>query len=128
MLLPAGAAATDQPAKSLPAAARPVGELGVLPPGPWTCELPGDATVVATPQPAESFRTLPDSSYAVAGRGSGTYLRLGQNVTMTTGPFAGNRYRLDGETRMHRLAADGSAAPLRCVRAGIVPGPDRPAN
>jgi hypothetical protein len=86
--------------------------------GRWTCELPGDATTAPTPQPAENFNIVPDSSY-VAGGQRGTYLLLGNTFTMTSGPFAGRRFVKVGLS-MIRLGRDGEREPLRCVRAGAV--------
>lgn len=86
--------------------------------GRWTCELPGDATTPPTPQPADNFSIVADSSYIVNGV-RGTYLLLGNKFTMTSGPFAGRRFDKVGLSLI-RLGPDGKRQPLRCVRAGAV--------
>lgn len=87
--------------------------------GRWTCELPGDATTPPTPQAADNFSIVPDSSYVVAGQ-RGSYLLLGTKFTMTSGPFAGRRFVKVGSFMLVRLGPDGKREPLRCVRAGAV--------
>ncbi len=99
------------------ALASPGGQLRVLVQGPWTCEVPGDAARRPVAVPAENFRIAPDSSYYV-GAASGNYLRLGDRLTMTSGPFVGNRYRVKSEATLRRLDGDGQETGVRCVRAG----------
>lgn len=111
-LLPLAAAITA------PAFAVPGGKLETLETGKWYCELPGDAETIATPQPAEDFTAIPDSSYRLDDGRSGTYLRLGDSVTLTSGPRAGERFRLSSDTMMRKLDAAGNETDLRCVRAG----------
>ncbi len=101
-----------------PALAAPGGKLETLEPGKWYCELPGDAETIATPQPREDFTAVPDSSYRLEDGRTGTYLRLGDLVTLTSGPRDGERFRLSSEAMMHRLDAAGNQTSLRCVRAG----------
>ncbi|MDF8333977.1 hypothetical protein [Novosphingobium cyanobacteriorum] len=103
-----------------PAQAVPGGQLRVLIQGPWRCELPGDATAMPVAQPAENFRVAPDSSYVVKGVGAGNYLRLGDRLTMTSGPFEGRRYAVDSEAMLHRLDETGNPTQLRCVRTGSI--------
>jgi hypothetical protein len=103
-----------------PAQAVPGGQLRVLIQGPWRCELPGDATAMPVAQPAENFRVAPDSSYVVKGVGAGNYLRLGDRLTMTSGPFEGRRYLIDSEAMVHRMDDAGQPTALRCVRAGSI--------
>lgn len=100
-----------------PAHAVPGGQLRVLVQGPWTCERPGDAAQRPTPLPEDNFRIAPDSSYYV-GAASGNYLRLGDRLTMTSGPFAGRSYRVRSEATLRRLDARGAETGVRCVRAG----------
>ena len=69
-------------------------------------------------QPDEDFIAVPDSSYRLADGQTGTYLRLGTEVVMTSGPRDGVRYRLQSEATMRKLDASGKETPLRCVRAG----------
>jgi len=101
-----------------PARAVPGGQLGVLTQGPWRCEIPGDAAAMPVAQPAENFRVSADSSYVVANVGAGNYLRLGDRLTMTSGPYTGRRYAIDSEAMVHRLDDAGQPLPLRCVRSG----------
>lgn len=103
---------------SAPSHAAPGGQLRVLIQGPWTCELPGDATVVPTPRTEENFRATPDSSYSVDGQGEGNYLLLGDRLTMTSGPFTGRRYEVANEGMVRRLDDAGKRTGVRCVRAG----------
>jgi len=85
--------------------------------GHWTCELPGDATVPPTPQPADDFSIVPDSSYIAATGGRGAYLLLGNKFTMTSGPFAGQRFDTVGGATLIRLGTDGKRLTERCVHA-----------
>jgi hypothetical protein len=103
-----------------PAAAAPGGAMWTVSLGRWTCELPGDATTPPTPQPQGNFSIVPDSSYIAASGGRGTYLLLGKTFTMTTGPFAGQRFAKVGGATLIRLGPDGTRLPERCVRAGAV--------
>ncbi len=90
--------------------------------GRWACELPGDAAAPPVRQPDEDFEIVPDSSYRVADRQRGTYLRLEDRFTMTSGPFAGRSYRLYSPTEAQRLDGQGMPMPLRCIRTGSVRG------
>lgn len=98
--------------------AAPGGAMWTISQGRWTCELPGDATTPPTPQPENNFNIVPDSSYLVNGV-RGTYLLLGNKLTMTSGPFAGRRFDKVGLSLI-RLGPDGKRLSLRCVRAGAV--------
>lgn len=88
--------------------------------GRWTCELPGDAVTPPTPRPEGNFSIVPDSSYIAIAGGRGTYLLLGKMLTMTAGPYAGQRFEKVGSAALIRLGADGKRLPERCVRAGSV--------
>jgi hypothetical protein len=112
------AAAIFAASLAAPAGAVPGGMLGTLLTGKWRCELPGDATVVPVAKPEYDFRIVPDSSYRVGDRGEGTYLRLSNKVTMTSGPFAGVHFVADTDAMVHRIEADGKPGKLRCVHAG----------
>ena len=101
-----------------PAAAVPGGKLGVLYNGPWTCELPGDATSQPVARPEQNFRVVADSSYITTDGHRGTYVRLGNQVQMTSGPFEGQRFVLFGDMLMRKLDDQGHRTALRCVRAG----------
>lgn len=104
-----------------PAGAVPGGQLHTLMQGPWSCEVPGDATVMPMPKPDENFRVTADSSYFV-GEARGNYLLLGDQLAITSGPFKGRRYVMDSDAMMHRLGEDGKPTMLRCVRAGTPAG------
>lgn len=105
-------------ALAAPVHAAPGGKLATIETGRWYCELPGDAETIAVPQPAEDFTAIPDSSYELADGQTGTYLRLGNEVMLTSGPRGGERYRMSSEAMMHKLDAAGKEMSLRCVRAG----------
>ncbi|MCW1383374.1 hypothetical protein OLX02_11130 [Novosphingobium sp. KCTC 2891] len=101
-----------------PAAAVPGGQLGTMTVGRWVCELPGDAALPATPVTDEDFWIVQDSSYRLRSGEQGSYLLLGNMLTMTSGPKNGHRYRLDSSAMVHRLGADGQQQDLRCVKSG----------
>jgi len=109
---------------AVPAAATPGGAMWTISQGRWTCELPGDASTPPTPQPAGNFSIVPDSSYIAASGGRGAYLLLGNRFTMTSGPFAGQRFDKVGGAMLIRLGPDGKREPLHCVRAGAVRNDD----
>ena len=100
------------------ALAVPGGTLDTLPPGSWTCETPGDAATPPVLRAEENFIVVPDSSYVTADGERGTYLLLGDQVTMTSGPRKGNRFRLESAATLNKLTASGTDAALRCVKAG----------
>lgn len=102
------------------AQAVPGGRLLVLPKGEWTCEVPGDAALLPVEKPELGFATIPDSSYIAPDGSRGTYLRLADKVTITSGVFAGRRFQMDGEEILRELAADDTQLNLRCVHAGPV--------
>jgi hypothetical protein len=66
--------------------------------------------------PQDSFRVLADSSYRNASGETGTYLLLGNELTMTGGPFRGRRYVLVGQGIVHPVDAAGQRGAGRCVR------------
>lgn len=101
-----------------PAVAAPGGKLRTIDTGKWYCELPGDAETPAVAQPGETFTAVADSSYRTEDGQVGTYVRLGTEVTMTSGPRNGERYRMEGDATMHKLDPEGNETPLRCVHAG----------
>lgn len=102
------------------AQAVPGGQLMVLSKGGWTCEVPGDAAVLPVEKPELGFETIADSSYVAPDGSTGTYLRLADRVTITSGVFAGRRFQMDGEEILRELAPDDSQLNLRCVHAGPV--------
>ena len=101
-----------------PALATTGGKLDTLERGTWVCELAGDAaTQRGVPVPEAGFVVTLSSTYRTDS-GSGTYLRTGENVTMTSGPHKGVRFRVQNERMLRKLAGDGSEDGLRCVKLG----------
>lgn len=100
------------------AQAAPGGQLHTLIVGRWVCEEPGDATRAPVRQEAEDFWVVQDSSYRVRGGGRGSYLLLGGQLVMTSGPFEGRRYGLDSTATVHPLGPDGAPLAQRCVKSG----------
>lgn len=98
----------------------PGGELKVLPKGGWTCEVPGDAAALPVERPELGFETIADSSYVAPDGSRGTYLRLADRVTLTSGAFSGRRFQMDGEEILRELGPDDTRTNLRCVHAGPV--------
>lgn len=99
------------------ASAVPGGELGTLPLGRYVCELPGDAAGPSRRHiPAEDFRVVSASSYT-SGDVLGSYLLIGDQMRMTSGPHEGNRYRQMSSGFLRKIAADKKPGKLRCVRA-----------
>ncbi|HZU65247.1 MAG TPA: elongation factor P [Novosphingobium sp.] len=93
------------------------GPLGAVKRGDYVCELPGDA--MGKPgihQPAEDFSIQQHSIY-INAQGKGTYLLIGNRLTMTSGPKHGTLYRRVNDTFWRKLNADGSDNPLRCIRS-----------
>ena len=107
------------------AQAAPGGQLRVLLTGYWVCEESGDATTPPVPRPQDSFRVVADSSYRAPTGDGGTYLLLGSDLAMTSGPFAGRRYVLIGQGILHPLDATGQRTTDRCVRQGGAAARDR---
>lgn len=103
-----------------PAQAAPGGDLRVLLTGYWVCETQGDAVTPPVRQLQDSFRVIADSSYRTTkgdhGKAEdGTYLLLGNDLTMTSGPFRGRRYTLVGQGILHPLDKAGQRSSGRCV-------------
>lgn len=102
------------------AQAVPGGKLMVLQKGGWTCEIPGDANTLATEKPELGFETIADSSYVAPDGTTGSYLRLADRLTLTSGVFAGRRFVMDGEEILREVAQDDTPTGLRCVHAGPI--------
>ncbi len=101
-----------------PLQAAPGGKLRTLTRGDYVCELPGDAALSrGIPVPEENFRVINASSYSSA-EGSGTYLRKGDLVTITSGPRKGRRYSVKSDRFLRALGEDGEPTGLRCIRLG----------
>jgi len=98
---------------ALPAAAQ--GKIGTLERGQYVCELPGDAAGRAgVEQEGENF-TISSASRYTAPDGSGTYLRRGNVLEMTSGARNGARYQVVSERFLRKLE-DGTPGRLRCVK------------
>lgn len=104
--------------------AAPGGAMRVLLKGYWACEAGGDATSPPRPMPQDSFRVIADSSYVLADGTAGTYLLLGQDVVMTSGPFHARRYALVGQGMLHPIDAQGNRGEERCVHQRNASGND----
>ncbi|APE28591.1 hypothetical protein [Aurantiacibacter gangjinensis] len=92
-------------------------DIGTIARGQYVCELPGDAGGPAgIAQPQESFRIESASRYS-SPQGSGTYLRRGDRVIMTSGPRNGDSYRITGRGFLRKLE-NGEPGRLRCLRQG----------
>jgi hypothetical protein len=103
---------------SAPAFAADSGRLTTMERGQYVCEMPGDAASQrGVPVPEQSFKVINASAY-VAGGKRGKYLRLGENVTMTTGPLKANRYVLKNDRFLRQVSRDGEFTGLRCVKQG----------
>jgi len=104
-----------------PALAAPGGKLGTLQRGTYVCELPGDAaTRRGVPLPDDGFEITNSSTYAAKG-GSGTYLRTGDLVQVTSGPMKGDRYTVQSEGFLRKQTEKGAEGTIRCVRLGATP-------
>jgi hypothetical protein len=86
--------------------------------GPYVCERPGDAASQAgIPQAERSFTIETDSRYG-SPHGTGTYLRRGRQLTMTSGSHKGEAYVVVRPGFLRLLDADGKPSRLRCVLKG----------
>lgn len=94
------------------------GPIGTLPFGTWTCEMPGDASGPAGKPLSEfEFRIVNASSYKAGGI-RGSYLFVGNTVTMTGGKLRGLRLHRISTTFLREIGADGSDGEMRCVLSG----------
>ena len=90
------------------------GEIGVMPQGRYVCELPdGSASSRGVEQPGTSFRINSASRYT-SDQGTGTYLRRGDTMLLSSGPRAGERYQIVGDGFVRRLE-NGAPGRLRCL-------------
>jgi hypothetical protein len=93
------------------------GAIGTVPRGTFVCELPGDASGQAgLPQPERNL-TIDSASRYSSAQGSGSYLRRGDVLTLTSGPRQGERYAVISEGFL-RLIEGGKPGRLRCVHQG----------
>ncbi len=101
-----------------PAMAVSGGKLGTLERGIYICEMPGDAaTTRGIVMPEAGFEVTNASTYS-ADQGDGTYLRTGDDVTITSGPKKGERYKVEREGFLRQIERDGNETGLRCIRLG----------
>jgi hypothetical protein len=104
-----------------PAFAVPGGAIETLEDGRYTCSTLGDATGAALVHvPEADFQIRISSSYE-AGDRRGVYLRLGDRVTMTSGPFRGTRFLIDSNGFLQRLGPNGERDGVSCS-IGVPPG------
>jgi hypothetical protein len=93
------------------------GGIGTVERGAYLCELPGDAGGSAgVPQPAQAL-TIQSASRYSSPQGSGTYLRRGDTLQLTSGPRRGESYAVVSGSFLRRIE-DGKPGRLRCVRTG----------
>jgi hypothetical protein len=103
-------------AASLASPAYADGQIGTIERGDYVCEMPGDAESDAgVEQSHENFTILNSSRYQTA-EGSGTYLRRGDRLTMTSGPRNGDSYQVVSDTFLRKIE-NGRPGRLRCVRS-----------
>lgn len=104
---------------SASALAVPGGPIDSLPPGNFSCEMPGDAAAVAGYRvDAENFTILNANSYSNT-EGRGTYLLTGDLMVLTSGPKRGDRYHRISDNFVRKLGPDGKDSDLRCVRSVV---------
>ena len=100
-------------AVSAPALAQ--GPVGTVARGQYVCELPGNASGdVGIEQPEENFSIVSGSRYSTA-EGTGTYLRRGDRVMMTSGPRNGASYAVISDGFLRKIE-NGEPGRLRCIR------------
>jgi len=91
------------------------GEIGVMQQGLYVCELPDErAPSRGVVQKGTSFRITSASRY-ISDQGTGTYLRRGDTVILSSGPRAGERYRIVSRGFVRKLE-NGTPGRLRCIR------------
>lgn len=91
------------------------GGIGVMQQGLYVCELPDSrAPTRGVVQDGASFRITSASRY-ITDQGTGTYLRRGDTVVLSSGPRAGEQYQIIS-TGFVRKLENGVPGRLRCVR------------
>ena len=93
------------------------GAIGTVERGAYVCELPGDAGGSAGVVQAGQAITIESASRYSSPQGSGTYLRRGDTLQLTSGPRQGESYAVIGAGFLRRIE-DGKPGRLRCVRSG----------
>lgn len=104
-------------AVALAAPAHAQGAIGTVARGTFVCELPGDAGSRAGIAQPERNLTIESASRYSSPQGSGSYLRRGDTLTLTSGPRQGESYAVISEGFL-RLMESGKPGRLRCVRHG----------
>ncbi len=108
-----------------PAFAVSGGPIDTMPLGYYVCAVPGGTDGPALRHvPDADFEIRDSSSYLVDGQ-LGTYLLLGDEMTMTSGPFQGARFHRESSGLLKRLGPDGDEDRLSCSR-GAPPSAERP--
>lgn len=91
------------------------GEIGVLQQGLYVCELPDErAPTRGVVQKGTSFRITSASRY-ISDQGTGTYLRRGNTMVLSSGPRRGEQYRIISQGFVRKIE-DGTPGRLRCIR------------
>lgn len=91
--------------------------VGTLITGTYVCSLPGDAAGKAiTIVEGAGFTIVNGSSY-LTSEGRGTYLRVRDKVTFTSGPFANRKMLQVNSMTLRAIDNDGKRTPLRCTRS-----------
>ncbi|HEU4650225.1 MAG TPA: hypothetical protein VFS49_02315 [Croceibacterium sp.] len=93
------------------------GAIGTVARGTFACELPGDAAGQAGIAQPERNITIESASRYSSPQGSGSYLRRGDTLTLTSGPRQGESYAVVSEGFL-RLLEGGRPGRLRCVLQG----------
>ena len=93
------------------------GAIGTVERGTYVCELPGSADGKAGIEQPDRALTIQSASRYSSPQGSGTYLRRGDTLTLTSGPREGERYAVISTGFLRRIE-DGKPGRLRCVRQG----------
>lgn len=106
-------------ALSAAAVAVPGGQIDVLAPAAYQCEMPGDANGPAGYRVLSEDITIVNSNTYYSGSGRGTYLLTGDLLVLTSGPKRGSRYTRLSDNFLRKQDATGKDSPLRCVRRVI---------
>jgi hypothetical protein len=114
--LVAGALLASQPVAAEPAPPPvPGGLISTLPLGTYTCEMPGDASGAAGKTVADQgFRIVNASAYKSGGI-RGSYLFVGQYVTMTGGKLKGLKLHRVSGNFLRKVNANGTDGEMRCL-------------
>lgn len=99
-------------------AARADGRLGTLEAGRYLCELPGDASGLASIPLHDVWFDVVNASSYTASTGGGTYLLTGKTLVFTRGPMKGMKFTRVGARTLKIVDGVGERAKMRCVRSG----------